>query len=217
MIEDDLRALAATIDVPPAPDLTARVHARITRPKPRNRLLVMVLALLTAFGIAVAVSPAVRAGVVEILRFAGIEFRSQAPPSTAPPITGEREASLADARKLVPFDVHVPPAFANPDKVTVYEGRFISLSANGMRLDQFDGTIDSTLAKIVGQQDVEQLPDGRIWIPRPHEVFYIDRRGEWHREPEQGTGKTLIWQRDAVTFRLSGDFTKEQALEISAS
>ncbi|NKE60733.1 hypothetical protein FXN61_29675 [Lentzea sp. PSKA42] len=219
MIDDDLgaalRDLGQKIHVPEPPDLTASVLTRINAPRKRNRWLAALVAAVTAFAIAFAVSPAVRAGVQQILEFAGVEFRTEAPRSVAPPLPSQ-EVSLDEAKKQMPFEIHLPRELGTPDKITVHEGRFVTLYYGELRLDQFDGTIRSALGKLLHAEGVEQIGD-KVWIPYPHVFFYIDRNGEWHDEQPHGAGQTLIWQRDQVTMRLEGDLTKERALEISAS
>ena len=116
----------------------------------------------------------------------------------------------------MPFEIHLPQELGTPDRITVHEGRFVTLHYGNLRLDQFDGTIQTTIGKLVHGEGVEQIND-RIWIPYPHPFFYIDRNGQWHTEKPQGAGQTLIWQRDQVTMRLEGELTKERALEISES
>ncbi|HEX7308695.1 hypothetical protein [Lentzea sp.] len=139
-LEAALRDLGHRVHVPEPPDVTARVLTRIDAPRRRNRWLTGVVAAVTAFAIAFAVSPAVRAGVRDLLEFAGVEFRTQAPTSTAPPLPS-REVSLDDARAQLPFEIHLPSELGAPDRVTVHEGRFVSLRYGGIRLDQFDGGV----------------------------------------------------------------------------
>lgn len=219
MIDDQaeaaLRDLGRRIHVPEPPDVTAQVLTRINAPRRRNRWLTALAAAITASAIAFAVSPTVRAGVQQLLEFAGVEFRTEAPRSVAPPLPSQ-DVSLDEAREQMPFEIHLPEELGTPDQVTVHEGRFVSLRYGGLRLDQFDGTISSTVGKLVHQQGVEQV-DGKIWIPYPHVFFYIGRDGQWHTEEPRLTGQTLLWQRGQVTMRLEGDLTKEKALEISAS
>jgi hypothetical protein len=219
VIDDDLgaalRDLGRQIHVPEPPDLTASVLTRINAPRKRNRWLAALIAAVTAFAVAFAVSPAVRAGVQNLLEFAGVEFRTEAPHSVAPPLPSQ-EVSLDEAREQMPFEIHLPAELGKPDKITVHEGRFVSLHYGGLRLDQFDGTISTTIGKLVHQEGVEQIGD-KVWIPYPHEFFYIDRNGAWHDEAPQGAGQTLLWQRGQVTNRLEGDLTRERALQISAS
>lgn len=219
MIDDDteaaLRDLAGHVHVPEPPDVTAAVLTRINAPRKRNRWLRAVVAALTAFAIAFAVSPAVRAGVQQLLEFAGVEFRREAPKTTAPPLPSQ-DMSLDQAREQMPFEIHLPAALGTPDGVTVHEGQFVTLHYGDLRLDQFDGTISSTVGKLVHSDGVEQVGD-KIWIPYPHVFFYIDRAGQWHTEEPRKAGQTLLWQRGQVTFRLEGDLTMQRALEISAS
>ncbi|GAB2874613.1 hypothetical protein [Lentzea nigeriaca] len=219
MIGDDveaaLRDLGQQIHVPEPPDLTASVLTRINAPRRRNRWLTALVAAVTAFAIAFAVSPAVRAGVQNLLEFAGVVFREEPPPTVAPPLPSQ-EVSLGEARKQMPFEIHLPRRLGAPDKITVHEGRFVTLHYGDLRLDEFDGTVQETIGKLIHGEGVEQIGD-KVWIPYPHQIFYIDRNGEWHDEQPHGAGKTLIWQRGQVTMRLEGDLTKEKALEISAS
>ena len=219
MIDDDLgaalRDLGRQIHVPEPPDLTASVLTRINAPRKRNRWLAALIAAVTAFEVAFVVSPAVRAGVQNLLEFAGVEFRTEAPQSVAPPLPSQ-EVSLDDARKQMPFEIHLPAELGTPDKITVHEGRFVTLYYGDLRLDQFDGTIQSSIGKLLGGQGVERIGD-KVWLPYPHQIFYIDRNGEWHDEDPHGAGQTLIWQRGQVTMRLEGDLTRERALKISES
>lgn len=219
MIDDQLEAalrdLGRKIHVPEPENVTAGVLTRINAPRRRHRVLTALVAALTAFAVAFAASPAVRAGVRDLLEFAGVEFRTQAPPSTAPALPG-KEVSLDDARSLVPFDIHLPAQLGTPGRITVHEGRFVTLHYGDLRLDQFDGTISTTIGKLVHGEGVERIGD-KVWIPYPHEVFYIDREGRWRVEEPHGAGQTLIWQRDQVTMRLEGELTRQRAVEISES
>ncbi len=217
MNDDDvgaaLRDLGQNIHVPEPPDVTAQVLTRINAPRRRNRWLTALIAAVTAFAIAFAVSPAVRAGVQNLLEFAGVEFRSEPPPTVAPPLPSQ-EVSLDEARKQMPFEIHLPPRLGTPDKITVHEGRFVTLHYQDIRLDEFDGTIETTMGKLIYDEGVEQIGD-KVWVPHPHRLFYIDRDGQWHDEEPHGTGHTLIWQRGQVTMRLEGDLTRQRALEIA--
>ncbi|GGU72854.1 hypothetical protein [Lentzea flava] len=214
-VEAALRDLGQQIHVPEPPELTASVLTRINAPRRRNRWLTALVAAVTAFAIAFAVSPAVRAGVQNLLEFAGVVFREEPPPAIAPPLPSQ-ELSLDEARKQMPFEIHLPGQLGTPDKITVHEGRFVTLHYGNLRLDEFDGTVREAIGKLVHGEGVEQIGD-KVWIPYPHVIFYIDRNGVWHDEEPHGAGKTLIWQRGQVTMRLQGDLTKEKALEISAS
>ena len=55
------------------------------------------------------------------------------------------------------------------------------------------------------------------WLPRPHELAYVDRDGSFQQERSRLAGSTLIWQRGEVTFRLEGRVSREQAVRIAES
>ena len=170
-----------------------------------------------------------------MLRFAGIEFGTGAPPRPAvsqlPPPPSE-SVSLAEARRRAGFAIGTPAALAPPDEVQVLDvadgrPRVVSLlwrttpAAVGVRLDEYDGQLDPYLYKRIGAPDVEsvQLGDGGqgLWIPTPHEVTYIDRTGATRTAQSRTAGPTLVWQAGAVMYRLEGNLTRDQAITIAAS
>jgi hypothetical protein len=222
-LEVALRRLGTQIDVPAPPDITAKVRSRIAQ-KPKRQVLRPILAglaaVLLAGTVAFAVSPEVRAAVAEFFRFAGIEFRQDAPPPipVTPLLPGERAISLDEAKER--FQAHVPGDLSNPSEVRVTDDRVVSLLYPAMRLDEFDGDFGPAMAKFTQAQDIERVQvngTAALWIPRPHEVLYIGRNGEWQRESARMSGRTLIWQLGGKTMRLEGDFTKEEALKIASS
>ena len=96
----------------------------------------------------------------------------------------------------------------------------VSLLYPGRRLDQFAGDFVPAMAKFAHAQDIERVSvNGQegLWIPRPHEVMYIDHNGLWQHESARMSGKTLIWQENGITLRLEGDFTKDEAIRIASS
>jgi hypothetical protein len=221
-LESALRDLGARLDVPEPPDVTAAVRARLVAPAVRPRIgwrrwaAAVVIAFVTAF----AVSPAVRAAVVDLLSFAGISFSQETPPPVGDaPLPGERTVDLATAQGLAEFEILVPVALGPPEEVRVSE-RVVSLVYQGARLDEFDGRIGQAFEKFVAMSGGSRVRVGAfdgIWIPGPHEVLYVDRSGAWRSETARLSAQTLIWQQGDVTFRLEGDFTVDQALEIAAT
>lgn len=239
-IEAALRDLGARLAVPPPPkaaELTEAVLARLAGParrahrsRPRLvRVAAGVVVLLLAFALLVAVSPPVRAGVVNLLRFAGIELRTESAPGTLPlvprPLPSERTVGLADARAEASFPIMVPDMLGTPERVTLIDGdppRVVSLSYRGgtIRLDEFHGDLTPAFGKLVGYDGVSRVSvDGHpgIWMAVPHELFYIDRDGQWQRESARLSAATLAWQVGTTTLRLEGEFTLEQALTIARS
>jgi hypothetical protein len=222
-LEAALRDLGARIDVPEPPDVTAAVRARLSaEPRPlivRRPILAAALAILAAFALAFAVSPEVRAGVEYILKFAGIEFRDDPPPEPLPTpvVPGERTVSLEEARKIASFEIKVPGKLGTPKEVRVTD-RVVTLVYDNARVDEIDGRFGIAMGKFAHGDDIERLQiDGSeaLWIPRPHEVLYVDRDGNWQSESARLSGSTLIWQDGRLTMRLEGTFTRDEAVAIA--
>ncbi|MDS0139418.1 MULTISPECIES: hypothetical protein [unclassified Amycolatopsis] len=234
-----LRELGDRLDVPPAPDVRAAVLARLPA-RPRRaipRWATVAAVLLLVFAAAVTLSPAVRATVTDLLRFAGIELRSQPGPAVRGQglLPGERSVDLAEARRLVPFPIGVPAALGGPDDVRIADdpARVVSLLYQtepgrppaavepvAVRLDEFDGRLGPVFEKFLGMsggQRVSVTGAPAIWLDRPHELIYVDRAGQWRTETARLAAQSLIWQRGTVTYRLEGAFTLEDALRIAAT
>jgi hypothetical protein len=242
LLEAALRDLGANLDVPEPPDpgeLTEAVRARVAGSPGRTGLLggpvllrvaAAVLVALLTLAVLVTVSPPVRAAVLHLLRFAGIEFSSEsAPPGRLPAtvrLPGERSVDLPTARRLAPFPVAVPGRLGAPQDVLLIDGtppRVVSLvyRGGGVRLDEFDGRMDIGLfKKMTGSEGLRWVMVGDqqgIWVDRPHEVVYVDRDGNYHTDSARLSARTLIWPAGDVTLRLEGDFTLDEALAVAES
>jgi hypothetical protein len=104
--------------------------------------------------------------------------------------------------------------------VRVAEPRVVSLRYPGARVDEIDGRIAPVFEKFTRAEDVVQTTvEGAraLWVPRPHPVLYVDRLGIIREESARLAARTLIWERGDVTYRLEGDFTRQQAVTIAAS
>ena len=234
-VELALRDLGRHLEVPEPPEVTAAVLARLAEPAPRQhsrllRVAAVIVAVVVALGLLITVSPPVRAGVLHLLRFAGIELSSESGPtgplpSSPAPLPDQRGADLPTAQRLSRFPIAVPGKLGPPEQVLLIDGtppRVVSLLYRGgtVRLDEFDGVADLNMFKKLSQEDFEFLRiagDNAVWVPAPHPLYYIDRDQMVRTESARLSGKTLIWQRGEVTLRLEGEFTKEQAVEIANS
>jgi len=88
--------------------------------------------------------------------------------------------------------------------------------AQGGELDAYEDLVGRyTAAAGVVWAEVDGQP--AIWIPTPHPVTYIDRDGVRHDETARPASATLIWQSTAVTYRLEGQVTADEALAIARS
>lgn len=232
-----LRDLGAHLDVPPPPtdtDLTAAVLARLddpprtrTRPSPLPRLAAAALALLVALGVAMAVSPEVRAAVLDFLRIGAVQIDQAPPPrppSTRVELPGERTVTLESAREQADFPIRVPTRLGDPPAVHLAGGDpppVVTLLYDTVRVDQLDGGLDSILFQKSFHLDgaIPTTVDGArgVWLPGPHPVRYLDRDGVGHEQPPRLAGSTLIWEHDGITYRVEGDLTHAEARAVAES
>ncbi|GGT30892.1 hypothetical protein [Streptomyces chromofuscus] len=192
-----------------------------------------------------ALTPPVRAAVVDWFDFGGVEVRydPSAEPSTdaAVPGCGSRPLSLAQAAQRAGFRPVVPPALGAPDAVTVTaepQGRsLITLCwrepGGTIRLDEYPARLDVGFVKTVPEQpewlQLEDatgpagVPDTALWFPQPHRLslWLVDTEGDHFTRERRTAGPTLLWMQgtgpSTVTLRLEGVAAKERALEIARS
>jgi hypothetical protein len=231
----ELRALGQWLDVPEPADQRAAVRARLARPHPRRRHLRrwVVAGVAAVVGTVGAVAPA-RAAVVDafggLLRVAGVEVRREPAPGPVParpsPLPSPRSAALDEARRLALFPVRVPTVLGVPEQVVLADAdtagapRVVTLTYRGgaVRLDEFDGKASPLFFKTAPDARWVELPSAQgIWLPGPHAVTYVDRAGTERTETARLAGPTLIWVAGAVTYRLEGVPTVEEAKAVALS
>ncbi|MEU6377717.1 hypothetical protein [Streptomyces sp. NPDC046909] len=234
--------LAERLPVPVAepPGVRGRLRAvrRWTRVRWRS-LTATLCGLLTVL----ALTPPVRAAVVDWFDFGGVEVRydPSAMPSSGAEVPGcGRSVSLAQAERRAGFAPLVPDALGAPDAVAVTgepQGRFlVSLCwrerGATVRLDEFAADLDLAFAKTVREQpewislsgsDTGPAYDTALWFPRPHLLSFwlVDADGERYTRKERTAGPTLLWSHgsgaEEVTLRLEGVASKARAVEIAKS
>ena len=227
-LESALRSLGARLDVPDPPEVTEKVLARLDEPAPHphlRRLITVAVAAVVALATAMVVSPAVRAAVFDFLRIGGVEIHENLPapvvPSLDPPLPGEHDVTLAEARDAVDFPLRVPDGLGPPGAVRLIDGnRVVTMAFGSVRVDQFDGGLDPMFTKFTMAEDVHRVTVGGvpgIWVDRPHLVLYTDRDGNQRDESARLAAGTLIWEKDGITYRVEGDFPQRRAIEIAES
>lgn len=242
-LEAQLVELGKALVLPVPRDLSSAVLRRLEAARPRRRQFVryrstryrvaaITIAVLALLG---AVTPAGQAAVARVVHAFGVSLHFGSPTEPARPerLPGESSTALEHARRQVPFPIVVPESLGPPDQVTVSDGgRVLSLVYLGgpgrpnpgpggisARLDEFDGTIDVIFLKqLSSQARWMPLPDGdsAVWIGAPHDVVYVDRAGSTRTDSAHLASHTMIWTVGAVTLRLEGDYTPEDALVIAA-
>jgi hypothetical protein len=87
-----------------------------------------------------------------------------------------------------------------------------------VRFDQFDGTLDPFFFKTAADAQWTQIGGEQgIWLPGPHAITYVDRTGVERTETARLATPTLIWVAGAVTYRLEGLSTLEEARAAALS
>ncbi|MEU8047691.1 hypothetical protein AB0B71_26550 [Micromonospora echinofusca] len=204
-------------------------------PGPRRRRWRHLLAGALAVAV-VAVLPPGRAAVADaaagLLRFAGITVAASPEPApsagAASPLPAQRPVPVAEAQRGVRFPIRTPTMLGPPERVLVAdpdgEGfhRVATLLYRGgaLRLDAFDGRLDLVFHKETtapGATWVQVNGDFAVWIDAPHAVSYVDRSGTVRVQTARLAASTLIWQEAGVSYRLEGDLTRTEALDIARS
>ena len=227
-LSQELRALGRQLDVPPAPDVTRAVRARLASPPPRRRpvlryALVVLLVLLSA----VLAVPPVRAAVFDFFRIGGVSVRSEPGPPVPPtPVpTSRAVAGLEEAERVTGLRVRPPSSLGPPDSVEVVEDRVVSLGwePNGgpaVRMDVIGGRPEPVFEKYLRFGEALQVDVGGEpgwYLGGPHEIVYVDPGGVRRQASARLAGPTLIWVRGTVTYRLEADLPPSRLAAIAAS
>ena len=230
-LPDELRALGRDLTARPRDDLADRVMEGIAAPVRHSRArwrrwLAALAVLLAALGVSVAVSAPVRAAIVHVFRFGGVEVREEPGPAPAssPALPGEHPTDVAGAGREVGFRVRVPGALGAPDSVTVADGRVVSLvyvrPDGPVRVDEFAGDLGVLWEKYADSGTARRVTvagrDG-LWFDGPVTLVYVRPDGTQLPESARLTGRTLVWLDGGLTLRLDGVASLDAALAIAAT
>jgi hypothetical protein len=213
-LERALLELGRAVELPPAPDLAARLGDRLAprrRRLPRWAVAAVVAAL--AVGIAFAV-PQARSAILRVLHLGGatvvrVETLPPAEERALDAYLGRLSSASAAAQALG------GRALLPPGARRVYvAGGIVSVPLEGnVLLSELSGRDPSILKKYAaGSASVEGATvDGAqgLWIESRHVVAFP-------RVPPRYAGNVLLWQRDGLTLRLEGpDLTLSAARKIA--
>jgi hypothetical protein len=234
-LEQQLVAVGRVLDVPEAPDVTARVLADLParRQAPTRRLVLALAVVAVAALLAALAIPDARSALLRFLQIGSerIELVDELPEVTGPAelehVLGKR-VSLAEARREAGFDLleldEEPDAVFLGDRGTVW---FLYGTPDAVRLlvSQTPGVgIDEpfVLKKLVesGTQVEQALVRGsRAYFlsGEPHVVLLVDEFGTTIPESARLAQDVLVWEDDGRTNRLEGNLTLAEALELARS
>jgi hypothetical protein len=244
-LELALTELGRRLELPPTPDLAAAVLPRLgSEPvRPRRRLPVrrpVVLAFAAALLLAasaVAAVPGLRHAVLDAFGIRGVEVHRAPLLPPAPAAVDEGSLHLgartteAAAARRARFRLLVPAALGAPDAVRVRRaggGAFVSLvyrRDGGVRwlLGETRGAGSQRfLLKTVGPGTaVRHVRVGAApgaWITgRPHDLVFLDARGQVIADTVRLAGDVLLWERAGLVLRLEGARSLGEALRIARS
>jgi hypothetical protein len=242
-LETALVELGRRLELPPTPDLTPRVRARLAEPPPRRaflqgrRALVIALVVIAiAIGAVMAV-PGTRAAILEFFHLRGVTIERV---GELPTVSLQRDfdklflgekVTLGEAEERADFDVVVPESLGEPDAVYFQPGNppggMVSLVYGSPEepralFTEFRATVDEVIFKKVaaGTHIAPLRIEGHpafFLSGNPHEFSYFDRTGEYRQEIVRLAGNTLLWERGPLTLRLEADIDRQEAVEIARS
>ena len=237
-LEQALRALGRELDVPAAPDVVPAVLERIEprgRPpwwRERRVVLAVAIALLAALAATLAV-PEARSALFRVLHLGGerIELVDELPPAQGAldestlgePVTLEEARSRA-AFPLRELEERPDRVYALGERPTVWfaygppgEVRLLVSQASGLIVDS--GLIAKKLVDPDTALEETQVDGSPAFFlsGSPHVVLLLDEQGNVLEDTTRLAGNVLFWQDDNIAFRLEGDFSKEEAVELAES
>jgi hypothetical protein len=244
-LELALSDLGRHLELPPTPDLAARVRPRLAeRPRrrrlPLRRPLVLALAGALLLGAsAVAAVPTLRHAVLDALGIRGVQVRrvptvpAGRPPTAVSGLDLGPRTTLPAAGRRAGFRVLIPSRLGAPDEVhlrTPPREGLVSLVylAPGSRrvrhlLSETRGAGSQRfLMKTIGPgtqaRNVRVGAAKGAWITgRPHEVVFADARGQIVADTLRLAGPTLLWDGAGLVLRLEGARSLIEALAIARS
>jgi hypothetical protein len=235
-LERALTALGRAVEIPETPDLAPAVIrqlARRTRRPPRRRLALAVACILIALLAATLAIPDARSAFLRILHIGGedIQLVDELPEVGAQPqlgfVLGQR-VSLARAERDAGFDLRelderpdrvylgehgtVWFLYGTPEKVRllIAQTRLLSLDRDLMFKKVVPSETHVEVVSVGGAQ-------GFFLSGGPHVVLLVDERGRVVEESARLAQDVLVWARGGVSYRLEGDLTREEALELARS
>lgn len=239
-LERALVLLGDELAFPPAPDVSARVLARVAEPPPRRRRRALVL-VLAALAVAVGAAFAVPQARSAILDFFGLRGATVQRVETLPVVPPRTAQALDLGRELEPEELEgalVPSALGPPDAAYVSQepyGRRVTLvyrPGDGIPESVFTG-VGVLVTEFVGEADerfLDKLADAStsvervqvgpydgLWLEGGPHVVMVESRGGSYEDRGRLAGNTLLLERGDVLVRIEGDLSRERAIEIAES
>jgi hypothetical protein len=229
-LEQRLGELAATLVVPPAPDLTPSVLARLprrhaSRGRLSGRTLAFALtAVLLLAGTALAVPPT-RDAILRVLGLRGVSIERLPQPPPLPARAGAKlglgeRIPLRRARHAAGFTALLPPNATAAYLAHDVPGGRISLLVGADLVIEVRGA--PFFVKLIGPGTRSKLlrvngGAGVYLYGAPHDVIFGQAGGAPELDRVRIAGNVLLWQQGPLTLRIEGTHTLKQALARARS
>jgi hypothetical protein len=227
-LEHALLALGRDLDVPPAPDLAARVRVRIER-RARRRLLTAAAFAVVVVGIGVAFAvPSARSSILRFFHLgaATVERVDTLPPAQQRPlVAGFGPArTRAGAERIAGFTIALPPfAHGAPTRYYALPG---AIATSFRRHDSVVLLVEIGGHQLVmtkkyssGATDVQPAEvSGKyfgLWLSGgPHVVRWTSGTRD-HAAPTRLAGNVLLWEARGRTYRIEGKLRRDDAVDLA--
>lgn len=254
MLERALADVGRHVAWPATPDLAGAVRAELEaaprvvvplRRRRSRRLAVVAAAAVLALAGLLAVSPGLRAALLELLRIRGARIEVQPTPSPLP--TAEASPSLedlvpgsavplAEARREASFPILLPRGLGRPDEVVLFgtgDNATVSLAylpraglpaadetGYAAVLTELEARPEQELIrKLAVETQIDPVVVGGeqgYWIQGPH-VVALRRGGLVSDDAPRLSASSLLWTRGPLTLRLEADVSEHDALRLARS
>ena len=209
--------------------------------RPRRLIPILAAAAVLALAVTLLASPAAREAVADWLGIGGIRVTTEDPGESSTPIGNDLglgdPVTLAEARGSAGFELRFPAELGPPDETYLATADGFS-QVNGvygpplglpavvpgsdekLLLTQFLGEPDGAYFKKLIEVDpgidqvmVDGLPG--LWLGSQHEITYRGPDGTLHKDTSRLAERTLLWERDGVTYRLESGLSKVDAVRVA--
>lgn len=227
--ETQVETMARQIKFPPTPDIAEAVHARITAPRratARPRMLKVAALILLLMTAAVLVVPGWRAQALDWLQIGAIRLvkENEVPAATVTTVASILDlpghTTLENARSTVDFPIRLPADLREPDAVFVQHVPdavvvlvWLEPDAAPLSLHQISSA-NRVIKKYAEMAEATEV-NGELamWLTEPHLVDYLP--GDSMLIRRHVDSNVLLWEENAITYRLEGELTLEDALSIA--
>lgn len=230
-LEQDLERLGRAATLRETPNIASAVLERLEGP-PERRLApgwslagVAAVAVLVTFIALVSIAAPARNAVADIFGQINIFELDEEPPAGTPTAIEGEEVTLAKAEDLMGFELLLPDGRA-PARVLYQE--FGGFQAAVLFYDnpvfgeyalfETSGSVGKGLAPEASWERVNRIGPEAYWLEGLRIVQYETQAGRPIEESVRATDtNTLIWTRSGFVFRIEGDVSLDDAVEIANS